>query len=575
MKAVMICGTASDVGKTRIVTGICRMLARREIKVAPFKAQNMSLNSYVTKDNKEVARSIASQAQAAKCTLEAEMNPILLKPMANAKSQLVLLGKPHSERSSYEFVEKSAHNNFLSQKVKDSYFALAKKFDVIVLEGAGGAAEINLLENDIVNLPLAYQLSIPAILIADIERGGAFSSIYGTYQILPDHLRKQLVGFIVNKMRGDAALIKGAISWLEQNTDLKCLGVIPYLENISVDGEDSLSYEQRSKVDISATNGSYSNLLPKVSQDGTEPSKNIGRNHFLVKSDNPGNHQVFDTLDIVVIKLPHLANYTDFDPLFLESSLSVRFVTSPFAIGIPDVVILPGSKDSVRDLLWLKSIGLAAAIGELAKYKTTILGICAGYQMLGHEIADEVESKLGTVEGLGLLPVKTSFSPEKITKLSVGKSLFPVSVNVMGYEIHHGRIFPIDTGVIEPLFVMENIERNDEQCRYYFEEKDCDPTYLAEAVNATEAGKVFFYEGALRRDRSVLGTSWHGIFEADGFRDAFFGHIAKKVNKQIMLSGFSYAGAREEEIDKLADVCEQYIDTDLFWKILNKNQERM
>ncbi len=578
--AVMICGTASDVGKTRIVTGLCRVFARKGINVAPFKAQNMSLNSYATPDGREVSRSVASQAQAAKCVLEVDMNPILLKPMSEAKSQLVLLGKAHSERKASDYIEESPYAKDLLDIVTTSYSSLSGKFDMIIAEGAGGAAEINLLKNDIVNLPLARELGIPVILVADIERGGVFSSIYGTYKILPNYLREQLAGFIINKMRGDANLLSSGVQWLEENTNMKCLGIVPYVEGLLVDGEDSLSYgKSYSYIDTRYLSDPVENQPDQNYNCGSDADGNSATKTSLLGQCQSGKYQPSDMLDIAVVRFPHLANYTDFDPLMLERSLSLRFVTSWEEIASPDLVILPGSKDTIRDLLWLKERSIDKVIYNLIASKTVILGICAGYQMLGREITDNVESKFATVSGLDLLGIRTLFAPEKITKLTYGNSLFPSHSLIAGYEIHHGRIFAVEKNSLSPFITLDipadkYSQQKDEQQQYYFAQSDLCVSHSTPDRFSNSSEGHNLYEGCLNTEKTVLGTSLHGIFESDGFRVGFLNYIAERSGKKITPGVFTYAAVREKTIDILADLCEKYVDIDLLSDICRQNARR-
>jgi len=578
--SVMICGTASDVGKTRIATGLCRVFARKGIRVAPFKAQNMSLNSYVTFDHREVARSVASQAQAAKCDLEVDMNPILLKPMSEAKSQLVLLGKAHSERHAADYIDESPYVKDLLDIVKTSYMSLNDKFDMIIAEGAGGAAEINLLKNDIVNLPLAYELGIPVVLVADIERGGVFASIYGTYKILPDHLRGQLAGFIINKMRGDQDLLASGIRWLEENTTMRCLGIVPYTQGLLVDGEDSLSYEKSyNYADTRYLSNPVENKTRQNDNFAGDSGKKDAEQTPFSTPKRFGKYQPVEMLDIAVVRFPHLANYTDFDPLTLERCTSLRFISSWEEIANPDLVILPGSKDTVRDLLWMKERSIDLAICDLAGTKTTIVGICAGYQMLGREITDTVESKLAVVAGMNLLPVKTVFAPEKITKLTYGSALFPNENPIAAYEIHHGRIFPAEKNSVLPFMKLGMSEARgslseEEWQQYYFQGSDLLVSWQRADCYSARQEDPGLYEGCLNADKTVLGTSLHGIFESDRFRESFLNHIAERANKKIVTGDFSYDSVREKTIDTLADLCEKYIDIDLLADICRQYEQR-
>ncbi len=385
----MVCGTSSDVGKSIVVAGLCRVLARQGVAVAPFKAQNMSLNAAVTADGAEIGRAQALQAAAAGIEPEAVMNPILLKPTGERTSQVVVLGHPVDELDAASY---HASKGALWDVVLDSLASLRARFDVVLLEGAGGAAEINLLERDLVNLPLAARAGVPAVVVGDIDRGGVFASLYGTVSLLPDELRTCVRGFVVNKLRGDPALLGDATDDLERRCGVPTLGVLPHLRGITIDAEDSLSL------------------------------------------DRPPPRRPAAEVDVAVVRFPRISNFTDIDPLVHEPTVQVRFVTSVPELGTPDLVVLPGSKATVDDLRWLRSTGLDVAVDGCG---ARVLGICGGYQMMGSTISDEVESGVGTVAGLGWLDVTTTFEPEKVTTRRRGTALGHA---VTGYEIHHGRV---------------------------------------------------------------------------------------------------------------------------------------
>ncbi len=555
MSAVMICGTASDVGKTRVVAGLCRLLSRNGIAVAPFKAQNMSLNSYVTNDNSEIARSIASQAKAAGCEPEVDMNPILLKPTSKDLSQVILLGKPYAERSASDFVKKTSASTELLGIVKDSYFRLSSSFDVIILEGAGGAAEINLIQNDVVNLPLANELGIPVIVVADIERGGVFASLYGTYRILPEHLQQCLAGFIINKMHGDPSLLESGITWLEKNTNMKCFGILPYIEDIFIDGEDSLSYQKNfapeEHLPVKHNRYIQDHDFLDCSKENIVDADQV---KDLSQSRSPKSKRS-DLLDVVVLRFPYLSNYTDFDPLFMEPSVLVRFVASGEKIGTPDLIILPGSKNTVSDFLWMKEKGIDEALYLANARGSLIFGICAGYQMLGMSIEDEFESKYGLVKTLEMLPVVTRFASQKTIRRTRGSSLFLRHCDIEGYEIHHGVIEPAPSSVINPLFAIDNDLSTSPGEKSYFTKEE-----IRSAVNADCLQEDTVYEGCFNSRQNIFGTSLHGIFEADKFRINFLRYVANQHSKNINTSNISYGYLREYEIDKIADACDKYLD---------------
>jgi adenosylcobyric acid synthase len=377
---VLVAGTTSDAGKSLVVAGLCRLLARRGVAVAPFKAQNMSLNSAVTFDGAEIGRAQAFQAFCAGVEPEAHMNPILLKPSGANRSQVIVLGEAVGEVEAGAYGERI---DALWPIVLDALEDLRDDFDVVVCEGAGGAAEINLLGRDLVNLPLAQRAGLPALVVGDIERGGVFASLFGTWALVPDELRACIRGFVINRFRGDAALLGDGLADLAGRTGVPVLGVLPFVEGLRVDDEDSLALERGW-----ATTG--------------------------------------DALDVAVVRLPHVSNITDLDALRAEPGVGVRLVSRPAELGNPDLVVLPGTKATVADLAWLRGSGLVDAIRDSS---ATVLGICGGYQMMGTRIVDDVESGAGEVEGLGWLEVETIFEPQKTVRR-----------RAHGYEIHHGRV---------------------------------------------------------------------------------------------------------------------------------------
>ena len=389
----MVCGTTSDAGKSRVVTGLCRALARRGVSVAPFKAQNMALNSFVTRSGHEIGRAQGVQALAAGVEPEVDMNPILLKPSSDRTSQVIVLGEPvgHLDAAAYH-----AGKPALRDTVLAALNRLRASFDVVLLEGAGSPAEINLLDGDLVNLWLADAARLPAVVVGDIDRGGVFASLFGTVALLPDHLRACVQAFVINKFRGDPSLLAPGLADLEARTGLPTLGVLPWVDGLHLDAEDSLALRQ--------------------------------------PWGDAGDAAGAASLDVCVVRFPRISNFTDIDAFALEPDVSVRYITHPGALGDPDLLILPGTKATVADLAWLRARGFDTALRALAP-STTILGVCGGYQMLGRSIEDDVESGAGSVEGLGHLPATTRFEEDKITRPRQGTAL---DCPVTGYQIHHG-----------------------------------------------------------------------------------------------------------------------------------------
>ncbi|MGW4421053.1 cobyric acid synthase [Streptosporangium sp. NPDC004631] len=388
--ALLVAGTTSDAGKSVVTAGICRWLARRGVKVAPYKAQNMSLNSFVTADGAEIGR--AQAVQAAACGLEptADMNPILLKPGSDRRSQVVVMGRPMAEVDAMEYWDVKDR---LRQVAVDALERLRASYDVVVCEGAGSPAEINLRRGDIANMGLARAAELPVIVVGDIDRGGVFASLYGTVALLEPADQALIAGFVINKFRGARELLEPGLDMIEGLTGRRVYGVLPWLNGLWLDVEDSLALDNRPAA-------------------GTRP---------------PYGGQ---SLRVAVVRLPRISNFTDVDALVSEPGVVVRFVTSPAELDDADLVVLPGSRATVSDLAWLRASGLADALGGRA-----VLGICGGYQMLARTIHDDVESGAGRVEGLGLLPATVEFGAEKTLGRPVGSAY---GCRVAAYEIHHG-----------------------------------------------------------------------------------------------------------------------------------------
>ena len=415
--ALLVAGTHSDAGKSVVVAGICRWLAREGVRVAPFKAQNMALNSFVTREGAEIGRAQAAQAAAARVEPEAAMNPVLLKPSAERETQVIVRGKPYATASARSY---GAMKKDLLPVVLASLHDLRSRFDVVVCEGAGSPAEINLRENDLANMGLARAAKLPVLLVGDIDRGGLFASLYGTLALLSPEDQALIGGFLVNKFRGDPAVLAPGLDALSSLTGRPFLGTLPYTRGLELDGEDSLGLD-----------------APRE----TKPP--LGR----------------DSIRVAVARLPRISNFTDFDALSHEPGVSVSFTASPAEILDADLAVLPGTKATVHDLAWLRSGGLSAAFEERARRGLPTLGICGGYQMLGSRIVDGVESGEGETSGLGLLPVETIFEEEKLLGRPCGMAPDFGDARVSGYEIRHGRVRRLGG---EPLFVDEGL---DEGCR--------------------------------------------------------------------------------------------------------------
>jgi adenosylcobyric acid synthase len=473
---LLVAGTTSDAGKSVVTAGICRWLARQGVRVAPFKAQNMSLNSYVTAEGAEIGRAQAMQAQAAGLEPVADMNPILLKPGSDRRSQVVLMGRPVADVDAMEYGEL---RDLLRTAALEALDRLRARYDVVVCEGAGSPAEINLRRGDIANMGLARAANLPVIVVGDIDRGGVFAAFYGTVGLLDAADQSHISGFVINKFRGAKELLEPGLDMLRQLTGRAVYGVLPWLDGLWLDVEDSLALDGR-----------------------------------RVAARAPHGRQ---TLRVAVVRLPRISNFTDLDALAAEPGVVVRFVTDPVELDDADLVVLPGSRATVSDLAWLRATGLAAAITER---KGPVLGVCGGFQMLGREIVDEVESRRGKVEGLGRLPVRFEFAPEKRLARPEGVAY---GHPVRAYEIHHGR--------------------------------------------ATVEGGEPFLDGC--RVGDVWGTTWHGAMENDAFRRAFLADVAERAGRDFVPApDTDFARLREDRLDALGDLVERHLDTDALLRLI-------
>ncbi len=505
---LMVCGTTSDAGKSHVSSGLCRLLARRGVKVAPFKAQNMALNSYVTTEGKEIGRAQAVQAWAAGVEPEVAMNPILLKPTDDRTSQVLVMGKPigHLDAAAYHELKPT-----LLGTVMGALDDLRSRFDVVIIEGAGSPAEINLLDHDIVNLRIAHEAGLASIIVGDIDRGGVFAALAGTMALLPTAYRTLVGGFVINKFRGDPALLGDATAELQRRWGVPTLGVVPYLDNVALDAEDSLA---------------LAGPRPCPLADGPEPGREEAKQVQALG----------DALDIAVVRFPRLSNVTDLDALSIEPGVHVRLVDSTAGLGRPDLIVLPGTKATVGDLAWMRRRGLDGAIEASG---SLVLGICGGYQMMGRVILDEVESAAGKVEGLGWLDVETEFRTEKVTRRC---SATVMGERAHGYEIHHG-VVTRGPGV-HPWVHM-------------------DRGGVTEDGLGENARVQLCEEGAIDLDQArFLGTSVHGLFEADALRATFLIEVARRAGKCFIPAGVSFEAARHRQLDRIADALAASLDLD-------------
>ncbi len=479
----MIQGTASHVGKSVLTAGFCRLFARRGLSVAPFKAQNMALNSYVTLDGGEIGRSTAFAARAAGIEPTIEMNPVLLKPSSETGCQVVLLGKPVRAMDTPEYYQ---YQRTVLPVIESSLLLLRQLFDIVVMEGAGCPAEINLMDRDIANMKAAAIADAPVLLVGDIERGGVFASLYGTLALLPPDDRWRIKGLVINKFRGDPSLLSSGLAFLERECGVPVLGVLPYLRDLVVEEEDSVSLDE-SVCDERASD--------------TQAS-------------------------ISVIKLPHISNFTDFDPLRREPGMHIRYVGSVKNWGSPDLVILPGTKSTMHDLDWMRQTGLADRLMRFAGSGGKVLGICGGFQMLGRTIEDVcgIESRSTTVAGLGLLDVETRFVPQKTLRRvsACGCNGWIAGARFAGYEVHQGIAF---AGRVLPFAAIED--------------------------GALDG----MLDGAVGDTGLVAGTYVHGLFDSPQTRAALRRWLGVPERRVDVSSN-----EPESVFDRLADCLEQNLD---------------
>ena len=489
-RCIMVQGTMSGVGKSLLVTALCRIFSQDGWRVAPFKSQNMALNSFITWDGLEMGRAQAAQAQAAGREPDVRMNPILLKPSSDTGSQLIVRGEVRGNYAARDYFKMKKS---LIPEILDAYRSLAQECDIIVIEGAGSPAEINLKADDIVNMGLAKLVNAPVLLAGDIDRGGVFAQLYGTVALLEPEERRRLVGILINKFRGDESLLRPGLAMLEERTGLPVLGVIPYVR-ADLDEEDSLA--------------------PMLDQ------KRKRRD-----------------LDIAVIRLPHISNFTDFAPLELHPQLGVRYVERPEELGTPDLVIVPGTKSTMADLLWLRRCGLEDHIRQLAG-RVPVLGVCGGYQMLGRTLSDPDGAEGGgSLAGLGLLPCETVFELQKHRTLQRAVTLAPPleGAALEGYEIHMGRTRRLEGAPF---------------CR------------LADGrEEGAAAGLVF-------------GTYLHGLFDTGELTQRLAEWLARRRGFVPVPDRPEHYGLhRQRQYDLLADAIRENLDMKCIYDILEKGIE--
>lgn len=481
-KNIMIQGTMSNAGKSLLCAGLCRIFKQDGFKVAPFKSQNMALNSFITKDGFEMGRAQVVQAEAAGKEPDVRMNPILLKPTTDVGSQVIVNGRPIGNMRAMEYYRRKRE---FVPAVMEAYSSLAAENDIIVIEGAGSPAEINLKQEDIVNMGLAKLVDAPVLLVGDIDRGGVFAQLYGTVALLDPDERARVKGTVVNKFRGDKKILEPGLEILERLCGVPVTGVVPYL-HVDIDDEDSLS-------------------------------ERFGKGAKKL-------------IDIAVIKLPRISNFTDLAPFERFENVSVRYIERPSELGEPDMIVIPGTKSTISDLVWLRECGLEAKIKQAASRNTPVFGVCGGYQMLGTRIADpeNVESSgISEIGGIGLLPIETVFEGEKIQRQTEGvfcgiEGVFAGlnGVRYEGYEIHMGR-----SGKASPVV-----------------SRGC-----------------------------VYGSYIHGIFDAEGAAKAVLKALCdKKGVGYERLGSFDPVNYKEEQYEKLASAVRDGLDMELVYRILDR-----
>ena len=484
---IMFAGTGSDVGKSIIATAFCRIFRQDGYRPAPFKAQNMALNSYATPEGLEIGRAQAVQAEAAGIECHTDMNPILLKPSSDKVCQVVLNGRPYGNQDAYRYFKTDGRCLF-RDAVNDAFDRLATRYNPIVMEGAGSISEINLRDTDLVNMPMAIHAGANVILVADIDRGGVFASVYGSVMLLSEEERKYIKGILINKFRGDIRLFESGIKMLEDLCGVPIIGVVPYYKDIHIEEEDSVMLQTKN---LQAAQGK---------------------------------------VNIAVVLLRHLSNFTDFNALERDPRVHLFYTNNTDEIKKADIVLIPGSKNTISDLYELRKNGVAQSIVQAHKDGATVVGICGGYQIMGSEVCDplHIEGDIDRLPGLGLLPVSTAIGGDKVTR-QVRFSFLGDDAVCSGYEIHMGITLP------------DNKEENS-------------------PVNRLEDGTP---DGYFVND-NCFGTYIHGILDNKTVIDYILEPYAEKLNKTV----FDYKQFKEEQYDKLADHVRKHVDMNLVYNIM-------
>lgn len=536
-RTLMLQGTASDVGKSVLTAALCRIFKQDGYRVAPFKSQNMSNNSYVTPDGKEIGRAQGMQADACGIPATTDMNPILLKPSREMSAQVVVHGKPYRDLDARTYRE-----SYLPQAeaiVKESLERLRAAYDIVVIEGAGSPAEINLKDRDIVNMRLAKWADAPVLLVADIDRGGVFASVVGTLELLEPEERERVKGIVINKFRGDLSLLQPGLDWLERRIGKPVVGVVPYLPGLALEDEDSASLDGKR------------NRAPKQEPLTDRERKREGSGGISPDARFSGSAQGVvppgRPLDIAIIRLPRISNFTDADPLLAEPDTTVRYVSSVDDWGEPDAVILPGSKNTAEDLRHLRASGLEAKLLAFAERGGRVVGICGGYQMMGRRLADPegVESGSAVTEGIGLLPLETVFAADKRTERVTGTADLNVpggpALKVEGYEIHMGRTRALET-VHAP--------------------------FCLRSERSPEVPDAYHPDGAMSADGKLWGTYLHGVFHNDALRRAWLNQLRADKGLPPLDRQTGFGEIRERAFDLLADHVRRHLDMARIYRMI-------
>ena len=492
---IMFAGTGSDVGKSIIAAAFCRIFKQDGYCPAPFKAQNMALNSYATPEGLEIGRAQAVQAEAAGVPCHTDMNPLLLKPQSDHTSQVVLHGKPIGNRPAYDYFRKEGREE-LRKEVYAAFDRLSARYNPVVMEGAGSLAEINLRETDLVNMPMAIHAGADVILVGDIDRGGVFASVYGSLMLLTPEERKHVKGILINKFRGDIRLFEPGIKMLEELCGIPVLGVVPYYKDIHIEEEDSVSLAMKSV------------------------------------------HAMQGKVNVAVVLLRHLSNFTDFNVLERDPRVHLFYTNNVDELEKADIILLPGSKSTLDDLYELRRNGVAGAIVRARRRGATIMGICGGYQMMGQQILDpeHVEGDLEALPGLGLLPMVTRMSGEKVTRQIKFTLSGSSSDRMDGYEIHMGVTTPVEGETVCPL-------------------------------NRLEDGSM----DGCRVDEKCMGTYIHGILDNVSFIDFLLKPYAHQLTEEA--ETFNYQAYKEQQYDKLADHVRAHVNIPLVYQILTEDYD--